>query len=67
MFACLVHWSEPLNQLTTDSVWRPFTLHRFNRPPVLTRPAPLIDGSQSRSAIFPTTTQQTTTNTPTTT
>ncbi len=52
MFACLVHWSEPLNQLTTDSVWRPSTLHRFNTPPVLTRPAPLIDGSQSRSAIF---------------
>jgi hypothetical protein len=52
MFTCLVHWSEPLNQLTSESVWHPSTLHRFTRPPVLTRPAPLIYGSQSRSAIF---------------
>lgn len=50
MFACIVHFSEPLNQLTSESVWQPSDLYRFTRPPVLNRPVPLIYRLQSRSA-----------------
>ena len=51
MFLCLVHWSEPLTHYQ-ESVWLPSHLYRFTKPAVITRPIPLLYGTQSRSAII---------------